>query len=41
MVQLKITAQKREYGKGNADVGNKGGTKTSSLAAASGRVRSE
>jgi hypothetical protein len=35
MVQLKITAQKREYGKGNADVGNKGGTKTSSLAAAS------
>jgi hypothetical protein len=35
-VQLKETAQKREDGKGNADnVGNKGGTKTSSLAAAS------
>jgi hypothetical protein len=36
MVQLKKTAQKREDGKGNADnVGNKCGTKTSSLAAAS------
>ena len=36
MLQLKKTAQKREDGKGNADnVGNKGGTKTSSLAATS------
>jgi hypothetical protein len=35
-VQLKTTAQKREDGKGNADnVGNKGGMKKSSLAAAS------
>jgi hypothetical protein len=36
MVQLKTTSQKREDGKGNADnVGNKGGTRKSSSAAAS------